>query len=97
MEDHSNRTRLAKLLRFYSSNSDKEMTSLAEYIERMKEKQDAIYFMAGTSRKEVTIKHCFHPIYDQVVNNVWSNLYNLFLYSQGKHNFRFRKLKDEWC
>ncbi|XP_068689851.1 endoplasmin-like [Montipora foliosa] len=53
MEDHSNRTRLAKLLRFYSSNSDKEMTSLAEYLERMKEKQDAIYFMAGTSRKEV--------------------------------------------
>ncbi|KAL9959659.1 hypothetical protein ACROYT_G032999 [Oculina patagonica] len=53
MEDHSNRTRLAKLLRFYSSNSDKEMTSLAEYIERMKEKQDALYFMAGTSRKEV--------------------------------------------
>lgn len=53
MEDHSNRTRLAKLLRFYSSNSDKEMTSLAEYVERMKEKQDAIYFMAGTNRKEV--------------------------------------------
>lgn len=53
MEDHSNRTRLAKLLRFYSSNSEKEMTSLPEYIERMKEKQDAIYFMAGTSRKEV--------------------------------------------
>lgn len=53
MEDHSNRTRLAKLLRFYSSNSEKEMTSLADYVERMKEKQEAIYFMAGTSRKEV--------------------------------------------
>ncbi|CAH3157457.1 unnamed protein product, partial [Porites evermanni] len=53
MEDHSNRTRLAKLLRFFSSNSEKELTSLAEYVERMKEKQDAIYFMAGTSRKEV--------------------------------------------
>lgn len=26
---------------------------MAEYIERMKEKQEAIYFMAGTSRKEV--------------------------------------------
>lgn len=63
MEDHSNRTRLAKLLRFYSSNSDKEMTSLAEYIERMKEKQDAIYFMAGTSRKEVTLKfNVFIPL-----------------------------------
>ena len=53
MEDHSNRTRLAKLLRFYSSNSDTEMTSLAEYVERMKEKQEHIYFIAGTSRKEV--------------------------------------------
>lgn len=53
MEDHSNRTRLAKLLRFFSSNSEKDMTSLADYLERMKEKQDAIYFMAGTSRKEV--------------------------------------------
>lgn len=86
MEDHSNRTRLAKLLRFYSSNSDKEMTSLAEYVERMKEKQDAIYFMAGTSRKEVRVKY-FHAINDQVINNVWDKLCNLFLYSQCKHNF----------
>jgi len=53
MEDHSNRTRLAKLLRFYSSNSDTEVTSLAEYIERMKEKQEHIYFIAGSSRAEV--------------------------------------------
>jgi len=53
MEDHSNRTRLAKLLRFYSSNSDTEMTSLAEYVERMKDKQEHIYFIAGSSRKEV--------------------------------------------
>jgi heat shock protein beta len=53
MEDHSNRTRLAKLLRFYSSNSDTEVTSLAEYVERMKEKQEHIYFIAGSSRAEV--------------------------------------------
>uniref|UniRef100_A0A8C6WVZ5 Heat shock protein 90, beta (grp94), member 1 n=1 Tax=Neogobius melanostomus TaxID=47308 RepID=A0A8C6WVZ5_9GOBI len=39
IEDHSNRTRLAKLLRFQTSNSETE-------------KQDKIYFMAGTSRKE---------------------------------------------
>jgi len=53
MEDHSNRTRLAKLLRFFSSNSDTEVTSLAEYVERMKEKQEHIYFIAGSSRAEV--------------------------------------------
>lgn len=53
MEDHSNRTRLAKLLRFFSSNSDNETTSLAEYVERMKEKQEHIYFIAGSGRMEV--------------------------------------------
>ncbi|WAR26035.1 ENPL-like protein [Mya arenaria] len=53
IEDHSNRTRLAKLLKFFTSNSDTEQTSLADYIERMKEKQEHIYFMAGTSRGEV--------------------------------------------
>lgn len=53
IEDHSNRTRLAKLLRFQTSHSDTVQASLEEYVERMKEKQDKIYFMAGTSRKEV--------------------------------------------
>ncbi|XP_024138298.1 endoplasmin [Oryzias melastigma] len=52
IEDHSNRTRLAKLLRFQTSNSETVLASLEQYVERMKEKQDKIYFMAGTSRKE---------------------------------------------
>uniref|UniRef100_U3FZJ6 Endoplasmin n=1 Tax=Micrurus fulvius TaxID=8637 RepID=U3FZJ6_MICFL len=52
IEDHSNRTRLAKLLRFQTSHHESNVTSLDEYIERMKEKQDKIYFMAGSSRKE---------------------------------------------
>ncbi|XP_029909570.1 endoplasmin [Myripristis murdjan] len=52
IEDHSNRTRLAKLLRFQTSHSESELASLEQYVERMKEKQDKIYFMAGTSRKE---------------------------------------------
>uniref|UniRef100_A0A672RUJ0 Endoplasmin-like n=1 Tax=Sinocyclocheilus grahami TaxID=75366 RepID=A0A672RUJ0_SINGR len=52
IEDHSNRTRLAKLLRFQTSHSDTTLSSLEQYVERMKEKQDKIYFMAGTSRTE---------------------------------------------
>ncbi|XP_044533347.1 endoplasmin [Gracilinanus agilis] len=52
IEDHSNRTRLAKLLRFQSSHHENDLTSLDQYVERMKEKQDKIYFMAGSSRKE---------------------------------------------
>uniref|UniRef100_A0A7N8YHS0 Endoplasmin n=1 Tax=Mastacembelus armatus TaxID=205130 RepID=A0A7N8YHS0_9TELE len=52
IEDHSNRTRLAKLLRFQTSHSETVVSSLEQYVERMKEKQDKIYFMAGTNRKE---------------------------------------------
>jgi heat shock protein beta len=53
MEDPSNRTRLAKLLRFHSSSDDKKQVTLQEYLERMKEKQQAIYYIAGTSRQEL--------------------------------------------
>ncbi|XP_043943781.1 endoplasmin [Protopterus annectens] len=52
IEDHSNRTRLAKLLRFQTSHHQTELSSLEQYVERMKEGQDKVYFMAGPSRKE---------------------------------------------
>jgi len=51
IEDTTNRNRLAKLLRFQSSATENEKTTnLEKYIERMKEKQEYIYFIAGTSR-----------------------------------------------
>lgn len=53
IEDSSNRSRLAKLLRFRSSESGEKFTSLTEYVERMKDKQDSIYFMAGDSMEQV--------------------------------------------
>uniref|UniRef100_A0A0A9XRH4 Heat shock protein 83 n=1 Tax=Lygus hesperus TaxID=30085 RepID=A0A0A9XRH4_LYGHE len=52
IEDPANRTRLAKLLMFLTSNSG-DYTNLSDYIARMKPKQDHIYYMAGTSRDEV--------------------------------------------
>ncbi|KAL1495056.1 hypothetical protein ABEB36_010536 [Hypothenemus hampei] len=52
IEDPANRTRLAKLLMFLSSNNDK-ITSLSDYVSRMKPKQDKIFYIAGASRDEV--------------------------------------------
>merc|ERR1712021_251116 len=52
MEDHSNRNRLAKLLRWQSSNDGEKQTSLQGYLDRMKDKQDHIYFQSGTTRAE---------------------------------------------
>jgi heat shock protein beta len=53
IEDHSNRTRLAKLLRFLSSHDEEEPTSLEDYIERMKDGQEKIYFCGGNGLDDV--------------------------------------------
>ena len=46
-EDFANRDRLLKLLRFASSTSDTVSVSLADYKARMKEGQDAIYYITA--------------------------------------------------
>lgn len=53
IEDTTNRVRLAKLLRFYSSASGDKQTSLEQYVKNMKDKQETIYYIAGTSKDEV--------------------------------------------
>jgi heat shock protein beta len=52
IEDTSNRTRLAKLLRFQTSLSKDKQISLAEYVEHMKPNQEHIYFIAAMSIDE---------------------------------------------
>ena len=46
-EDFTNRDRLAKLLRFVSTTTDTVSVSLADYKARMKEGQDAIYYITA--------------------------------------------------
>ena len=46
-EDFANRERLAKLLRFASSTTDTSNVSLADYKARMKEGQEAIYYITA--------------------------------------------------
>jgi molecular chaperone HtpG len=46
-EDFGNRERIAKLLRFASTQSDRPTVSLADYKARMKEGQEAIYYITA--------------------------------------------------
>ena len=49
-EDFDNRDKVVDLLLFSSSHDPEKLTSLADYVERMQDGQDTIYYMTGESR-----------------------------------------------
>lgn len=52
-EDEKNHIKLVELLRFYSSKSDDNYTTLEEYVSRMKEDQTSIYYITGENLSQV--------------------------------------------
>lgn len=83
--DFEYREELGELLRFQSSKSeDDALTSLAEYVERMKEGQDTIYYINGPSpqalemgpyvemfsKRDIEILYTLEPIDDFVLSHL---------------------------
>lgn len=52
-DDATTKDKIAELLRYHSTKSGAEMTSLKDYITRMKEGQEDIYYICGESKKQV--------------------------------------------
>merc|ERR1712063_237303 len=53
-EDSTNRTKIAELMRYNTSKSGDEQISLKEYVDRMKEGQNDIYYITGESIAQVS-------------------------------------------
>merc|ERR1712096_521511 len=49
-EDVKNKSKLAELLRYYSTTSGSEWTSLKEYVERMAETQESIFYITAETK-----------------------------------------------
>jgi len=53
MSDFENQETLLNIASFASTHSDEELTTLAEYVERMKDGQDKIFYATGQSREQL--------------------------------------------
>jgi molecular chaperone HtpG len=53
MSDFDNQDTLLRISSFASTRSDEELTTLAEYVERMKDGQEQIFYATGESREQL--------------------------------------------
>merc|ERR1719238_329582 len=53
-EDSTNRNKIAELMRYHSSKSGDEMISFKEYVDRMKEGQNDMFYITGESIAQVS-------------------------------------------
>jgi len=106
IEDEANKERLAKLLRFQTSKTnasdETDWASLDDYLERMKEDQEYIYYSSGESvesikrspflerllEKDYEVLYLYEPIDEHMVMSL-PNYQGSKLMSAEKDNFKF--------
>jgi molecular chaperone HtpG len=109
-EDYANRERIAALLRFVSthSDSDEQTVSLSDYVARMKEGQEKIYYVTADSlkaarssphlevfrKKDIEVILLFDRVDEWLVGNL-TEFQGKHLQSVAKGSLDLGKLEDE--
>jgi len=71
IEDDRHRNDIAPLLRFFSSKSGDEYTSLENYVEHMAEGQKSIYFVSGEGKEKTAMS----PVIEKLTSRGYEVLY----------------------
>jgi molecular chaperone HtpG len=110
VEDHTNRERIAKVLRFASTHADTDTqdVSLADYVSRMKPEQEKIYFVTAETfaaaknsphlevfRKKGVEVLLMHERVDEWVSQHLTEFEDKPLQSVAKGRLELGKLEDE--
>merc|ERR1719383_1530815 len=72
-EDNKNRKKLSELLRYYSSTSGDALTSLKDYVERMKENKEVVEnspFMEAFKKRGLEVLYMVDPIDEHAVQQL---------------------------
>ena len=86
IEDDRNRKEISPLLRFFSSKSGEEYTSLDAYVEDMPEGQKSIYYVTGDGREAASMS--------PVVEKLTSRGYEVLFATEPLDEIMFESLRD---
>jgi len=85
-EDATNRDKLSKLLRYKSSSSGDDLTSLADYVTRMKDNQTDIYYITGEN--EAAVKN------SAFIEGVASKGYEVLYMTEAIDEYTLQSMKE---
>ncbi|HYG62129.1 MAG TPA: molecular chaperone HtpG, partial [Thermoanaerobaculia bacterium] len=92
--DYENKEKLLELLVFQSSNHPEKLTTLREYVSRMKEDQKEIFYLTGDSRAQVENSPHLEALKDKGIEVLYLIDTVDELLTQSLHEYDGKKLKS---